>query len=513
MLFNSFEFIFLFLPATVIAFYICKKYSFRWALGLLVFTSLFYYAYWNPEYLVLILGSIFANYLLAGLSLRYKEQALYRKIILWLAISFNLLLLGYFKYSGFFIQNLNTANLLNVETPDILLPLAISFFTFQQIAYQVDLYKGAIKQQTLLEYTLFVCFFPQLIAGPIIHHSEMMPQFFKRANRPFYWGNISVGLTIFIIGLFKKVFIADSLSGFVGPIYADAASGETIDFYAAWIAALGYTFQLYFDFSGYSDMAVGCARMFGIRLPCNFFSPYKSRNIIEFWRRWHMTLSRFLRDYLYIPLGGNRRGALQRTRNVLITMLLGGLWHGAGWTFVIWGGLHGSYLVINHFWTARIPSPVHKNVFYKFFAWLVTFFSVVVAWVLFRAENLPSALAIICAMFTMDNLTLPVQIINHGLIPAAAIDIFNIQPSSLGIWPSVYIAGALFISLFLPNTHQFMARFRPSVLPQGLREEASGPYRLHWRPDILWALAMATIFLVALSSAFSGTSEFLYYNF
>jgi alginate O-acetyltransferase complex protein AlgI len=512
MLFNSFIFIFLFLPITAIGFYICKRYNFKSALCLLVLASLYYYAYWKIEYLGLMLGSIFVNHILATIALTKPAQKFNRKTILVISVLFNLLLLGYFKYLRFVVENLNAVFVTNISTPDIILPLAISFFTFQQIAYHVDLYQGKIAHHNLLEYMLFVCFFPQLIAGPIVHHSEMMPQFSARADKPFYWGNISVGLTIFIIGLFKKIVIADSLAPYVSLVYTSAASGETIDFYAAWVAALGYSFQLYFDFSGYSDMAIGCARIFGIRLPCNFFSPYKGKNIIEFWRRWHMTLSRFFRDYIYIPLKGSQHSPLRMTSNLLITMFLGGIWHGASWTFAVWGSLHGVYLAINHLWNASVTPHFCKNLFYKFLAWLVTFMFIVCSWVLFRAENFSSAQSILFSMFGGSGISVPRQAINYGMIPSSLMQTFDIQASMLSARAAMYLLGAMTVVFFLPNTHQLMSRYRPSVLPGNFSKRVLNPYLL-WRPNKLWAIIILLILLIALSSMLYGKSEFLYYNF
>jgi len=263
------------------------------------------------------------------------------------------------------------------------LPLGISFFTFQKIALLADAYEGKIQSLNFLDYALFVLFFPQLIAGPIVHHSEAMSQFQTRG--PVQASVIAMGLTIFAIGLANKVLLADSLAVYATPQFDAAAAGAPLSFLAAWSGALAYTLQLYFDFSGYTDMAIGAALLFGVRLPLNFNSPYKARNIIDFWRRWHMTLSRFLRDYLYIPLGGNRHGKLSRYLNLFITMLFGGLWHGAGWTFIFWGALHGFYLAINHGWEALLArfgaGDVNPGGARRLGAQVVTFLAVVVGWV------------------------------------------------------------------------------------------------------------------------------------
>jgi D-alanyl-lipoteichoic acid acyltransferase DltB (MBOAT superfamily) len=298
MLFNSYIFIFLFLPVTLFGFfYIGVRGNYYFALAWLVGTSLFFYGWWNPAYIFLIVSSVIFNYFLG--SLLNNPLLKTRKIILIFGIFINLFLLGYFKYYNFFILNINNIFSSSLPIETIILPLAISFFTFQQITYLVDAYKGRTSEYDFLHYCLFVTFFPQLIAGPIVHHKEMLPQFTKKIINQLNYENLAVGLTIFVFGLFKKVVIADGIAGYATPVFSAAEAGITLTFFDAWGGALAYTFQLYFDFSGYSDMAIGLARMFGIRLPLNFNSPYKANNIIEFWRRWHMTLSRFLREYLF----------------------------------------------------------------------------------------------------------------------------------------------------------------------------------------------------------------------
>jgi len=343
-----YEFLLLFLPVVLIGYYLIgSRQHHRLASSWLLAASLFFYGWWNPVYVVLILFSIIFNYAL-GLSLASGEKK--QRVLLSFGIIVNLSLLAYFKYTVFILDNVYGLLDMNFDLPDIVLPLAISFFTFQQIAYLVDAYQNKTKEYNFLQYSLFVTFFPQLIAGPIVHHREMMTQFAKNSTYCFNAKMLELGLAIFTLGLFKKVVIADGIAAYSTPVFNAATSGMALTFFDSWTGALAYTFQLYFDFSAYSDMAIGIGLMFGIRLPINFFSPYKAVNIIDFWKRWHMTLSRFLRDYLYIPLGGNRKGSTRRYFNLMVTMLLGGLWHGAGWTFIIWGGLHGIYLAINHVW-------------------------------------------------------------------------------------------------------------------------------------------------------------------
>ncbi len=331
MLFNSLVFIFCYLPLTLGGFFILGRRSPLAAAAWLALASLFFYGWWNPVYVGLLAASMVFNY---ALGVRIVRGA---RGLLTFAIVSNLALLAYYKYANFFVDNLNAAAGTGISLGTIILPLGISFFTFTQIAFLVDAYQGKAREYSFVHYCLFVTYFPHLIAGPILHHAEMMPQFAQRQTyRPDY-DKLAAGVTLFVLGLTKKVLIADEVGGYVAPFFDAARSGAALTFLEAWCGALAYTFQLYFDFSGYSDMAVGLSLMFGVRLPINFHSPYKAVNIIEFWRRWHMTLSRFLRDYLYVPLGGSRKGPARRYINLLLTMLLGGLWHGAGWTFVLWG--------------------------------------------------------------------------------------------------------------------------------------------------------------------------------
>jgi len=393
MLFNSYEFIFLFLPITFfIYFYLNKKHLTEASKGFLVFASLFFYSWWSIAYLPLIIISMLFNYSLGReLSKNQKIKKHYnKKTILTIGITFNLLLLGYFKYSDFFIENFNTIFSTSVPLLHLLLPLAISFYTFQQIAYLVDSYRSESKEYDFLNYAVFVTFFPQLIAGPIVHHAEMMPQFAKLKNKVTNYHNIALGLFIFSMGLFKKVAIADTFA-----IWATRGfdATEQLDMVLAWITSLSYTFQLYFDFSGYTDMAIGIALIFNIKLPINFNSPYKATSIQDFWRRWHITLSRFLKDYIYIPLGGNRKGESRTYLNLFATFVLGGIWHGAGWTFVFWGVLHGTALVIHRLWQSL---GFKLN---RILAWFITFNFINIAWVFFRAKEFDDALKVLHGMF------------------------------------------------------------------------------------------------------------------
>ena len=398
MLFNSYEFIFVFLPITfILYFYLNHRRLTEASKALLVFSSLFFYSWWNITYLPIILVSMLFNYLLGNVLVN-KSSKFSKKSMLIMGIGANLALLGYFKYADFFIENINFAFNSHVQLRDLTLPLAISFFTFQQISYLVDSYKKKTKEYDVLNYALFVTFFPQLIAGPIVHHKEMMPQFAKRRNKIINYNNIARGIFIFSMGLFKKVVIADTFATWATAGF-DAAT--TLNLFEAWATSLSYTFQLYFDFSGYTDMAIGAALLFNIKLPINFNSPYKSKNIQNFWQRWHITLSRFLKDYIYIPLGGNRKGSLRTYANLMATFIIGGLWHGAGWTFVFWGFLHGLALVIHRAWSNLGVK------LWSWFAWFLTFNFLNISWVFFRAKEWDDATKVLSSMFSLDNVVLP----------------------------------------------------------------------------------------------------------
>lgn len=415
MLFNSPEFLLGFLPVAVLLFFLIARVNSLLAASWLALASLFFYGWWNPPLVLLLLASILFNYS-AGISIARRQGTVQARRIVGVSIAANLALLGYFKYTDFAIGVVDSLSDLDFPFRHIILPLGISFFTFTQIAFLVDVYRGLAREYRFIHYLLFVSYFPHLIAGPILHHSQMMPQFSDPKTYRFQLEPAVEGAITFLIGLAKKVVIADGLAHFVVPVFDAADHGQLVTFVDGWAAALGYTFELYFDFSGYSDMAIGLSRLFGIDLPLNFASPYRATNIIEFWRRWHMTLSRFLRDYLYIPLGGNRHGAALRYVNLLITMALGGLWHGASWSFVLWGILHGGYLVVCHAWhaTKKILVGSHRPWRWTLDVWtllalLLTFFSVVFAWVLFRCTTLAGAFMICRGMAGLNGFLIPEQ--------------------------------------------------------------------------------------------------------
>lgn len=403
MLFNSIEFIIYFLPITLVIYFVLNKNKLvELAKGWLVIASLFFYAYWKLEYLPLILISMIFNYSVGTSLSNSNNLKINKKLVLTIGIIGNLLLLCYFKYFDFLILNINLAFKTNFNYMNIILPLAISFFTFQQIAYLCDSYKQETKEYDLLNYALFVTFFPQLIAGPIVHHKEMMPQFKKMRNKILNYKNLFFGISLFIIGLFKKIIIADNLSPLVHQGFDLSTSLTFLD---SWVTSLAYTFQLFFDFSGYTDMALGIAMMFNIFLPINFNQPYKATSIQDFWRRWHMTLSRFLRNYVYIPLGGNKKLHL---RNLFLTFLIGGLWHGAAWTFLVWGCLHGIGMVIHNLWT-KFNVNLHS-----FVSILMTFLFINATWVVFRANTFNDALKVYKGMFGLNGFEFPE--IYHGTI-------------------------------------------------------------------------------------------------
>jgi D-alanyl-lipoteichoic acid acyltransferase DltB (MBOAT superfamily) len=395
-LFNSQVFILGFLPAVMLGYYALAG-SRSWRQGFVVLASLAFYGWWDVRFVPLLVGLTLANWLIA----RWFGAARQRWIPI-LGIVLNLATLGLFKYADFFRGSAFGVLGAPWQPWHLILPLGISFFVFQKISYLMDLRRGdpryvATHIYGLLDFSMFVFFFPQLIAGPLVRHNEIIDQFRENPRRPEMWENLSRGFVLFIIGVFKKVAMADSLAMICDPIFAHQ-SVAPLNGAEAWIAAAAYTLQIYFDFSGYSDMAIGLGRMFGLRLPFNFNAPYRAASIRDYWRHWHMTLSRFLRDYVYIPLGGNRCGPVRQLFNVFVTMLLGGLWHGANWTFVVWGGLHGVALAANHVWTERgFRMP-------RLLGWVVTLLFVMTAFMLFRSPDFTTANGIYAAMAGLHGL-------------------------------------------------------------------------------------------------------------
>lgn len=515
MLFNSHFFIFIFLPICFFGFIALNSRQNReLSLSWLVLCSLFYYAWWNPEYALLIIASMIVNFQIGNSISKAVNNKKRKKFLLITGIAIDLSVIGYYKYTTFLIDTVNTLTGTDFYLYSIVLPLGISFFTFQQIAYLVDAYRDETHEYNFLHYALFVTFFPQLIAGPIVHHKEMLPQFMTGNAGKFDYKNFAVGITIFSIGLFKKVVLADGVAEFATPVFNAAENGESITFLIAWGGALSYTLQLYFDFSGYSDMAIGLARLFGIVLPLNFNSPYKAINIIDFWRRWHMTLSRFLRDYLYFPLGGNRHGTINRYRNLLLTMLLGGLWHGAGWTFVFWGILHGFYLMVNHLWHAvkRTLGWNGQGVLASFASYTLTFICVVVAWVFFRAESFTSATSIINGMIGSHGIVLlpdyvgvAEQLNQLGLPVTTAFDADKI----IDFKAAKRIFFLLIFAWCLPNTQEIMRHFKPAL---DIDLDSMKTSRISWQPNMKWMVFTSAILVYSIANL-TRISEFLYFQF
>jgi alginate O-acetyltransferase complex protein AlgI len=399
MLFNSYTFIFAFLPVMFFGyFYLLRKRLILSSKIWLIVGSFFFYGYWNIDYIPLLLGSIFVNFFIGSALANHTPSKASRNSLLIIGIGFNISLLAYFKYTDFLLENYNVLVGIDAPLPNIILPLGISFFTFTQIAFLVDAYKEKVKEYDLINYVLFITYFPHLLAGPILHHSEMIPQFVSRWNWAVRWRNVALGLFLFFIGLFKKVMIADTFATWANAGF-DVAT--TLNLVEAWITSLSYTLQLYFDFSGYTDMAIGVSLMFNIRLPANFNSPYQAKDIQDFWRRWHITLSRFLKDYIYIPLGGNKISRFNSYVNLFAVFLIGGLWHGASWMFVIWGALHGTAIVLHRIWK---DSGLRM---WGWMGWFITFNFVNIAWIFFRAKDFASVEKVHGGMIGIGGIYLP----------------------------------------------------------------------------------------------------------
>jgi alginate O-acetyltransferase complex protein AlgI len=471
-LFNSHAFIFVFLPIAVAGFFAIGARSHGMAIAWLAGASLVFYGWWSVHFALLLCASIVANHLFARIIAAHARQGTGRRVLIT-AVTANLALLAVFKYANFFISSVTAVGGFPWALLDVILPLGISFYTFTQIAYLVDAYRGEAPAYGFSRYFLFVTYFPHLIAGPILHHREVIPQLDDASTFEPRAASFAVGVTLFAIGLAKKVWLADPLGEHADAVFAAAARGASLHFVAAWGGSLAYALQLYFDFSGYCDMAIGISLLFNIRLPLNFDSPYKSASIVEFWRRWHMTLSRFLRNYLYISLGGNRRGPARRRLNLVVTMLLGGLWHGASWTFVAWGGLHAIYLLVNHAWREsgrKLPRYIGAP---------ITFIAVVCAWVLFRAADFPSAVSMLAGMSGA-----------HGI---------SFDRAEMGLRSAALLIAGLAIVWLCPNG-QALARYSATATST--------------MPVPAAVLAPAAGVLLALSvMALTGISTFLYYQF
>ena len=531
MLFNSYAFIFAFFPVVFLCYYFVGRTNHALALFVLAAASVFFYGWWDVRYVSLLLGSIAFNYA-AGFLIGFQAntKATPPKLMLVAAIAINIALLAYFKYANFFVENINELTGSKFSLAVAILPLGISFFTFTQIAFLVDSYQGKVKEFHFLHYVLFVTFFPHLIAGPVLHHAEIMPQFASRSVCRISWDNLAAGLSIFILGLAKKVLLADWAAEFSNPVFDALNACSQPMLFEAWVGSLAFSLQLYFDFSAYCDMAIGLSLMFNVRLPLNFYSPYKATSIIEFWRCWNMTLSRFLRDYLYIPLGGNRSGPAKRYLNLMITMLLGGFWHGASWTFVIWGALHGSYLLLNHGWR-RLKLKLgwgDGGRIGTFVAGVLTFLAVVVGWVFFRADGWAPAVAMLRGMAGLNGVTLS-RSMQEIVVP-----LFSSSPWLVfqGFGPFNSVKVLVFFGLgfaivwLMPNIYQMFQRFRPVYddvenddrIDRGNQSVASASETvfstnlIRWRPTGIWVV-IVSIFGVLAITLLGRTSVFLYFQF
>lgn len=535
MLFNSYEFILAFVPIVVAIYYAFGTARRSAALLWLVFASLLFYAWWRPLNVALIAPSIAINYLLVTLLLRLDDRRpRLATALFWVGIAFNLAFLGYFKYRNFFFTTVNDVTGSSFSLDDLILPLGISFITFQKIALLVDVRAGRVAKVNLRDYALFVLFFPQLIAGPIVHYRELMPQFAAADGRA-RSEDFAVGLTLFFTGLFKKVMIADPIAALIGPTWTAASVGGHPGLAQAWGAALGYMLQLYFDFSGYSDMAIGAARLFGIKLPYNFDSPLKATSIIDYWSRWHVTLTRFLTAYIFSPisLALTRKRAAKRLPGMagrrttskaffvllayptMTTMVLAGVWHGAGYQFLLFGVLHGVALVINHGWRLRRPlwwpSGSTAAMLTKPGSWALTFLFVVSAEVFFRASSVGAGIDILRGMAGVNGFTLPAAIaarLGPGLPVAAA---FESGVEFAQLWGLMAIA--LFVVLALPNSYEMLADHAPAL---GFKTRPSGQTRLlgcmTWAPSARWAVGLSGVTALGLLSL-NRVSDFLYWHF
>ena len=477
MLFNSYVFMLAFLPLTLLVYFLLSRLPERIQINklFLVLASFVFYGYNNPNYVPIILGSILVNYALSQVMLS-SEKKVIRLPLMLLGLFLNLGVLFYFKYHDFFADNMNAFFGTNFALYRLALPLGISFFTFQQLSYVIDSYRRTVPRYNILDYALFVTFFPQLVAGPIVLHSEIVPQFADPKNRRFNFDNFAPGLYAFALGLFKKVIVADTFGIAVEAGFSDALSLNTVE---AWFVAIGYTLQLYFDFSGYCDVATGVGLMFNIKIPLNFNSPYKSMNIQEFWRRWHITLSRFLTSYIYFPLGGSRKGAVRTCVNLMIVFLASGLWHGAGWLFLLWGLMHGAASVLYRIFRKQYDS-LHPAL-----QWLMTFGFVIVAWIFFRATSMADALAIVKSMLMMNFGPIRDSITSAFALPG------GIRPGYNAIFMMAWYVLSLFACLGMKNVYEKTMEFKPTLLNA----------------------FMTVILILYVTLSLSNVSVFLYFNF
>ena len=487
MLFNSYIFILLFLPMTLVGYFLLNHFNkYRLASVYLLGMSIWFYAYFNINYLPIILTSIIVNYFFY-IFFNKCNSKWFRKIVLAIAALLNISVLFYFKYYDFFFENVNAIFKTDFTLKHLLLPLGISFFTFQQLSFVIDSYKNEVPKYDFINYALFVTYFPQLIAGPIVTHDEMVPQFLDKEKRKLNFDNLASGIYVFAMGLAKKVLIADIFGNAVNWSYNNIAALNSTD---ALILMLSYTIQIYFDFSGYCDMATGMAKMMNFEMPQNFNSPYKALTITEFWKRWHITLTRFFTKYIYIPLGGSRKGKTRMLLNTLIVFLVSGLWHGASWNFILWGALHGIF-------------SVTTKLFNKFFEklhpalnWMITFLFVNVTWVLFRANTISDAFAVIKKIGSMK-----FGVINENILSTFKLDgievlltetlskgLFDIKPE---LYLVLFTVASILIALGCRNVKEKLTVFKPTIAKS------------------LFSVVLLVWSLLSLS----GISTFLYFNF
>ncbi len=505
MLFNSPEFVFLFLPSAIILHFAVARFGVTAAATGTALASLAFYAWWNPTFLPLLVLSIAFNFMLARQLVNADKRWAVGLVIS--GVIANLLVLAYFKYADFLLS------MLSIRTPTpTYVPLALSFTTFVQIAFLLHVYRNR-RPIELPSYALFVSFFPHLIAGPIVRWNELGPQITDPRRYRVDWNNVALGLTIFTLGLGKKLLIADPLAIHVAPVFDAAARAEPVMALAAWGAAFAYSAQLYFDFSGYSDMAVGLGLLFNLRLPINFAAPFRATSVIDLWRRWHVSLSRFLRDAVYVPLGGARHGDLRRSFNLLVTMTLGGLWHGAAWTFVVWGAFHGVLLTANHAWRSWRGAAKPSRMGYCL-GWLSTLLAFVIGMVLFRAADLGAAGRLFVAMTGISSAAVPDQVtlfwdqwgIRHGYISESfVLQWFGATWSVVG---SLWTVAALTVALLVPDTIE-ICDYREGEPHSDWRRSR---WRLFWMPTVTWLAVVVGLF-IAEFRMIGGVHEFLYYQF
>ncbi len=505
MLFHESIFVFVFLPIVVPIYLLCKLYVDNYMpIIILGIFSIIFYGYWDAKYVPLLVGSILFNFFVGQNFLKKKYKT---NFVLFIAVSINLLLLMFYKYSAMIVDNFNliSNNNLSFTYPD--LPLGISFFTFLQIAYIVDCSKGKVLNSSFSSYFLFVSYFPHLIAGPLVHHRDLIPQFSNKLKN--VAENVSIGIIIFGIGLFKKLILSEYVSGWSDNMFNGVENGVMPSFIDAWLGVLSFTLLIYFDFSAYSDMAIGLSKMIGIKLPENFNSPYKSTNIIEFWRRWHITLSQFLKNYLYIPLGGNRKGTVTKYQNILIVMIIAGLWHGANWTFVLWGSIHGCLLLINHYWQEKKIFQINKYV-----SIFLTFMSLMIAWVPFRSSSFESAISVYKGMLGYFGFIVPEHYYNFfpNTLSQYLLDIGVKFGSLNGFGGKNQIIILLILLIFVmkcPNTQEIFNKYKPT-----LNSNIPKLHKFNWRPNFIGAIMIGISCSYLMLLVIQGKSgEFIYFQF